>query len=486
MKLALSPALVKQSLASHSWLGLLAGALMYLVCLSGTLAVFYLEFERWEQPRAEEFLDYDPAVLDGAYAEALARDGEPTEHVYIGLPRADMPRATVATDNVGWFVNRDGSLGEQVAHDWTHILLHLHLYLHLPQAWGMIVVSLLGVLLCGLIVSGLLAHPRLFKDAFSLRLRGSKRMEQVDIHNRLSVWGTPFHLMIAVTGAYFGLAALITLVIAKGFYGGDTDAVVAEIFGGEPQLQQQLQGPAAVGSAVNQVRAMAPQVTPFYVTLEAVETPQQFMLVGAEYPRRLIYADQFRFDSAGNYLDRVGFADGEAGKQAIFSVYRLHFGHFGGLLVKIAYVVLGLALTVVSVSGINIWFARRKGRDALNSLWTGFVWGSPLALAASAFAQVILSVPATAVFWGVLLAACGVSRVLDDDRRARRHLLWAGAAVMLALVVGHALKFGAAALSGAALWVNLSVLATAVVFALAALRPLGPGRVTASAVPDPI
>lgn len=484
MKLLPSPALVKQSLASHSWLGLLSGALMYLVCLSGTLAVFYLEFERWEQPQAQEYLDYDPAVFDSAYAEALARDSEPTEHVFIGLPRGDMPRGTVATDNIGWFVNRDGSLGEPVAHDWTHILLDLHLYLHLPETWGMIVVSLFGVLLCGLIVSGLLAHPRLFKDAFSFRLRGSKRMEQVDIHNRLSVWGTPFHLMIAVTGAYFGLAALIALVIAKQYYNGDTDRVGAEIFGAEPQLEQRLEGPAAVGRAVEQVREMAPGARPFYVTLEEAETPQQFMLVGAEYPRRLIYAEQFRFDSAGNYLNKVGFSDGEAGKQVIFSVYRLHFGHFGGLPVKIAYLVLGMALTVVSVSGINIWFARRKSRDSLNSLWTGFVWGTPLALAASALVQVVLGLPATAVFWGVLLVACGFSRWLDEERRARRHLLWAGAAVMLALAAGHALKFGDDALSGAALWVNLSVLATAAIFALGALRPLGPGRV-AGAVADP-
>tara|TARA_R110001592_G_scaffold363396_2_gene687700 strand:+ start:120898 stop:122331 length:1434 start_codon:yes stop_codon:yes gene_type:complete len=461
MKLMLSPALVRQSLASHSWLGLLAGAMMYLVCLSGTLAVFYPELERWEQPEVQEYRDIDPSLLDAAYSEAIARDPGETEHVFIGLPHSDMPRATVATDNMGWFVNRDGSLGEAVAHDWTHILLHLHLYLHLPESFGMVVVSLLGVLLCGLIVSGLMAHPRLFKDAFSLRLLGSKRMEQVDIHNRLSVWGAPFHLMIAITGAYFGLAALISLAIAQVYYDGDTDRVVADLFGAEPQLEQVLEPSAAIGRAVLQVRELAPQSSPFYVTLEEVGSPAQFMLVGAGYPRRLIYAEQFRFDSAGNYLDTVGFADGEAGKQAIFSVYRLHFGHFGGLLTRLAYVLLGLALTVVSVSGINIWFSRRKQRDSLNSLWTGFVWGTPLGLAASAFFQVILYVPATAIFWALLLLACGFSRLLDDDRRSRRYLLGASAVVTFMLVLAHAVKFGAHAFSGAALWVNIALLITA-------------------------
>ncbi|TGD75713.1 PepSY domain-containing protein [Mangrovimicrobium sediminis] len=485
MKFSLSPGLVRQSLASHSWLGLLAGAAMYLVCLSGTLAVFYPEFERWEQPAVAEFTVFDPALLEGAYSEALARDSEATEHVFIGLPSPGMPRASVSTDNGGWFVNGDGSLGEPVAHEWTHFLLHLHLYLHLPESFGMIVVSLLGALLCGLIVSGVLAHPRLFRDAFSLRLRGSKRMEQVDIHNRISVWGLPFHLMIAVTGAYFGLASLAILVIAQAYFDGDTDRVVGELFGPEPQLEQRLEGPAAVASAVHQVRAMAPEVTPIYVTLEEVGTPRQFIEVGAQMPERLIYSEVYRFDSAGRFIDRAGYSDGEAGRQAVFSSYRLHFGHFGGRPVQFAYLVLGLGLSVVAVTGINIWFARRKSRDALNSLWTGFVWGTPLALAASAVALVLLAVPAAPVFWLFLVACCSFSRYLDDDRRARRALLWAGAGAMLLLAAGHALKFGGVAFSGAALWVNVGLVLCAAAFALGALRPLPARDAAVEAAPEP-
>lgn len=484
MKLTLSPGFVKQSLASHSWLGLFSGVAMYLVCLSGTLAVFYPEFERWEQPAVEEFTAIDPALLEGAYMEALARDPDETHHVYIGLPHEAMPRASVSTDNMGWFVNRDGSLGERAAHDWTHLLVDLHLFLHLPESFGMIVVSLFGVILCGLIVSGLFSHPRLFKDAFSLRLRGSKRMEQVDIHNRLSVWGTPFHLMIGVTGAYFGLAGLVVLVIAQAYFDGDTDKVAEGIFGAEPQLEQRLEGPAAIASAVEQVKALEPGAEPFYVTLEEAETPRQYMIVGAEFPGRLIYSDQYRFDSAGNYIDNVGFSDGVAGKQVVFSVYRLHFGHFGGLLVQVAYLMLGLALTVVSVTGINIWLVRRKTRDVLNSLWTGFVWGTPLALAMSAITQVLFGLPSIAVFWGVLLASCVYSRVVDADRRARRTLLWLGAVAMLALVTGHGLRFGTAAAQGAALWVNLALLATAAVFVLGALRPI-PARGAVPAAAEP-
>ena len=42
--------LAKRSLQSHTWLGLVVSAVMFLICLSGTIAVLHKEFERWEQP----------------------------------------------------------------------------------------------------------------------------------------------------------------------------------------------------------------------------------------------------------------------------------------------------------------------------------------------------------------------------------------------------------------------------------------------------
>ena len=67
MKNLLSPALVKRSLSAHSWLGLMLAVPMYLICLSGTLAVFYEEIERWEQPAAEEYRQMESGVLDTAF-----------------------------------------------------------------------------------------------------------------------------------------------------------------------------------------------------------------------------------------------------------------------------------------------------------------------------------------------------------------------------------------------------------------------------------
>src|SRR5690606_33431236 len=233
------------------------------------------------------------------------------------------------------------------------------------------------------------------------------------------------------TGAYFGLAQLMALAMAPVFYQGSTEKLMADVFGEEPKLQQELQ-PLALKAAVDKVRELAPHATPRYVTVEDAGTPQQYMIVGAQHHDRLIYVEQYRFDTAGNYLDSAGFLDGPAGRQIAFSIYRLHFGHFGGTAMKLLYGVLGLAMTVVAATGINIWLAKRKRRDALNALWPALVWGCVPALAIAAIGQLFLGISATGVLWLGIVAAVAASHLWRDPSVIRRRLQWAGALSMVA------------------------------------------------------
>lgn len=312
-------------------------------------------------------------------------------------------------------------------------------------------------MLISLIISGFLAHPRIFRDAFTLRLKGSKHLEQADIHNRLSVWGAPFHLMIGVTGAYFGLATVMSLVLAQAFFNGETDNILPTVFGEEPALEQSVDR-ANVGAALAQMPELAADETPFYITVENVGTPEQYIKIGTLVPERLVYSESYRFDTNGTYLNKVGFSDGEAGRQTIFSVYRLHFGHFAGVNMQILFAIFGLALTVVSVTGINIWFARRKSRDALNHLWVGCVWGAPLAITITAIAQIALQLHSPALFWLPLLGFSILTAYLRNERKSKTLMLWANAVFMVALVVIHSLRFGESALTGVSLAINLALL----------------------------
>ncbi|WP_158769974.1 PepSY domain-containing protein [Paraglaciecola sp. L1A13] len=473
--LSISPRISRQSLSGHGWLGLLSGALLYIICLSGAIAVFYPEFERWEQPAVVEYTHLSPDALQQAYEQVLstvpARDV--IHDVTMVLPTNEYPRGYVTANAQSYFILQDGSLGIEKSHPWKDLLVDLHIELHLPPSIGLVLVSLFGVLLCGLIISGFMAHRRIFKDAFKLRIQAGSPHSQRDLHNRLSVWAAPFHLMIGITGAYFGLAMVFAYVFSLAFYDGDSKALIADVFSSEPVLSQPVDTANITKALINLPTVVHNEIhnstnnnaeldsyadlsgyVPFYVTVEDVGTPEQYIIVGVRYPQRLIYAEQYRFNNDGEYINKAGFSDGLAGRQGIFSVYRVHFGHFGNVAVQIAYMLLGIALSIVSVTGVNIWLDKRQGRDFINNAWVATVWGVPMALALSSVTQVVFNLPSIAVFWGAMLVMIGWSLYIQNENHCRGWLkLLTGVALML-LVAGYYQRFAIGLIPLTGHWIN--------------------------------
>lgn len=465
------PKIVKSSLSSHSWLGLLVGGLMYIICLSGTVVVFYEEIERWEQPDVEESITVDPQALEQSFNAYVTSGAEITEHMYLVFPNDVMPRAKVSGDVEGRYVNQDGSLGAPALDDLSSLLIGLHINLHLPVTIGIVIVSAMGALLCALIVSGFLAHPSVVKDAFKLRSGGSGRLGQVDLHNRLSVWGAPFHLMIALTGAYYGFILLLAGMFALSMDGASVDSISEQVFPAEPALENQ---PAVyrVATAIDQVRELSPDGKMLYMIVHDANTDNRFMEFYVQQPGLLAWSENYRFDTSGNYLGTAGYTEGPVAQQLLYSVYRIHFGHFGGFITKLFYVVLGLSLTVVSATGINIWLEKRKYRDALNLVWPGLVWGMPLALVVASFTQVVFHLPSTAIFWAAMVITMTAGIFLRDEFKYKRSLQILTAAALLILVAGYTVKYGSAALSAAGWPISAVLVGLAAVFLYMAIgRP---------------
>ncbi len=409
--------LVKQSLSAHSVIGLTVGALMYLICLTGTLAVFMKTFERWEQPEVAEFLHYDAVTVKTAWQAFIENAEEPPHSLYAILPTDDMPRMQVSGDGKSWYLQADGSIGDQPRHEWSEMLEELHINLHLPTTIGLVIVSACGAMLLALIVSGIFSHPRIFKDAFKLRLGGNRHLEQADIHNRLSVWGLPFHIMIALTGAFFGLVGPLVFVAATVFYDGDRGALFDDVYGGDPVVDAPLQN-LNVQGAFDSLAEVAPEASAFYIVAQNFGQRDQFMEIAATLPGRLSYSEMYRFAADGSYLGNQGLTNGDAARQWVYSVYRIHFGWFGGQWVKVVYLLLGFAMTVISVSGINIWLARRGTKDWINDSWCGLVWGVPLSLSVSAFSSVILNVVPLPILLITLLCSQMYCLFAKDEKQA--------------------------------------------------------------------
>jgi uncharacterized iron-regulated membrane protein len=460
-----------RALNAHSLVAVIFGALIYVLAVTGTLSVFNHELQRWEQPGAPEMTRIAPEAAERAALSVFESEAMPSTHLYINLPQEDLPRTVITTDTQAFFARQDGTVAGPESFPWTQFLLDLHYYLHLHSTLGLTVVGSLGALLVMLSISGLLAHPRIFRDAFRFR-RGAGRLTMIDLHNRLGVWTIPFHFSNALTGAILGLASVLALGIAAAGFGGDTDAVFDPVFGAEPEAAE---GVAEVADIDGPLAFMAREYPDLAVTHFILHDPAsagQHSEIVAEHPDRLIFGDYYTFDASGAYRGNVGISDGTIGQQVTGSVYNVHFGNWGGLPVKLAYLVFGLALCLIVASGMTIYFARKEanGRPAprLAGAWQGVVWGTPAMLAVTLAAS-LLGVGGgvlVALFWlglAGLCAACAAS-----GARAGRRL--GQAAALSGLAAGLAIyhfRFAQTALSDAGLPIS-----AALGFACAALAGL--------------
>lgn len=454
----------KQSaLNAHSWIGVFLGFLLFMVCLSGTVAVFHQEFERWEQPGIPEMADIDVQTVDKAMAAFRERHPETTDHEFVVFPTSGIPRLVVENDDIAYFADENGQLLETERSPFTTMLVDLHLYLNLPHAWGMILVSALGAIICTLVVTGIIAHKRITRDAFTLRRKGNRQQYKIDLHNRFGLWAAPFHLIIGVTGAYFGMAGLIVVLISQLYFDGDREAAIAKIFTPDPVLEQETATPQ-IGKAIAQMDSLAPEHELIFLTVHEAGSPEQFIEIYTKAPEKMIYSENYRFDTQGEFLGTAGYQDGHWGKQLVYSLYRLHFGDFAGIPSKLLYFILGIMLTVLCISGMEIWLAKKANPPMLTRLWYAMVWGSVSSLAFTASVSMVSEISLIAVFWVLML----FNVVLSVAFRRSGKIFWltvAGVSV-LALLLIYTVVHGASAGSLAAMQLNVPML----IFALWALR----------------
>lgn len=457
---------VRAVLRGHSSLGLAFAALIYLVCLSGSIAVFAHEFQRWESATAPQVTAVTPGAVQTAFEGAIAAGGKGVEHVYITMPSADFPRLLLyvdADEDRQFLADAKGQIVPGGDGAWTEFITRLHINLHLPRTWGGFLVGLIGVALLSSLISGILAHPRIFRDAFHLRLGGSKRLQEADFHNRLGVWALPFHVIISLTGAFLGLTTIVVGVLGMAMFNGDVNKVYA-LFIPAPPVDDPRPAP------VLDLRPMFAKIPAGGGRIEYVFTEHPTETGGAalfnvKHPNRLAGTDSYAFRRDATIYSAKKAAANNLGEDILASAGAVHFGWFGGGLIKIVYFALGLGLTYLAASGVNIWLARRrdKGRPApgWERAWTATVWGQPAGIAAAAIAGLVAAdvVPAIATWLLVSLAFLAAAIRLPAHMLSRFGRIATGALILLAAATHLALRGGIGAADGMAWIVNAALVA---------------------------
>ena len=479
----LSSAFVGAMLSGHSVLGLAVSALIYIVCLSGTIVVFAQELERWEQPSGPVVTALAPGVVDRAFAQIQSTsDKAKPNAMSVLLPSDAVPRLTLIGGSVEdgkqrWLADADGRPVAQARHPATDFLVELHTVLHLPRLAGLAVVGLIGIALLALLISGVLAHPRIFREAFTLRWGGSRRLQEADLHNRLGTWGLPFHLMVTLTGAVLGAFLLMFGGMAATAYKGDFKGAISAIVGPLESLENPAPAPMPrIEPIMDFVRAKEPSAQIQSVEVQRPGTRGQSISMIFEEAGRLSHDERYVFDGAGRMTYSSKAQPKSIGSQALLAMPSLHFGWFGGMGTKIAYGLLGLSLCVVTSSGVTIWLARLrdKGRPApvWERIWTATAWGQVSAFAFAAILPIFWSEErAAGIGWSIATAiAYCAACLIHNPAKLKLALQQVSSGLLIGLAIAHSVFWLGQTGDRAAHAVDAAILAAGVLIAVWSVR----------------
>jgi len=465
----LSKSRTKELLAIHGWSGVLLGLLLYAVILTGTIAVFAEQISEWSSPLSHATDKLPEKGIDAALRKATSEvDPEFHEDIFFfsdaagrirmflhkddkkdGKPEArgvefDLDPKTLAVldRREGW---ADDISEINVPKALADFFVELHVSLHLPDPWGLLLTGVLGLAMLVAAVTGFLVHRHLIRELFTLRRKKDVLLTRRDAHVVAGTWNLPFSFILAFTGSYFSFASAFAIpAMAMVAFGGDQEKLIETVVGAPAVENKTAAAFGNIDAMLADVRARSGSEPGFvsishYGRADAQVTvstsPREGKLVGQTY---LYKGDTAAFIQQKPALGVVP----SLGNDLFVLMAPLHFGNFAGLWSKVAWFALGFAGAYVTLTGILLWTTRRVDQPGWSKLaraayWMGY--GLPLALAAVPLARFIAPVLGLNVhgtqnwtFIAAALLSSVVALIVRDLNTLRRLLLGAtGVALLL-------------------------------------------------------
>jgi uncharacterized iron-regulated membrane protein len=409
--------------------------------------------------------DIAPEVYARVLAEAVQRGGEGGQTVILLGPTETLPRFEVRLPRAGhaYYADRAGQRAADVQLPWTNFVSELHENLHLAFPYGIILVAVSGLMLAASLLTGIAAHPRLFKDAFKLRLGGGERLQHADVHNRLGVWGLPFHFVIALTGTAIPIAA-ITIPLLLTVLPLDAQPSTVDTVSGPKTTIGEFPD---VAGWIRNIEAYAAPARVSFVMLEGAGTNNQVLTIDTDAPGHLASGESYRITPSSTEAQKVGYSDGDIGLQIQAALVQLHYGWFGGWIIRFVYALLGLSLCTIVATGFRIWIVKRLGEVRWSGIharvWDAIVWGQPAAIALTYVFSQFLPVALTPIYL-ILSVAILASSIIGPFRTDYLFSLRLGCATaIIAMVMANVARFGLFAVDPGAIAVSVALIAVSVI-----------------------
>lgn len=382
---------------AHSWLGVVSGLLLFVVCFTGVVALFRYELANWEHPnfRVGERVDAEKRIsVDKAIKIAIDKHKIRPDEFILNLPSdryGDRYRFGYFYEGKPFHeIYLDPYTGQDLKRSHSSIarfLSRMHTDLHLPRPIGRYLVGFTGVLMMFSIISGVIAHRRYLKEIFQFRPGKNFKLTFTDMHKVMGAWGILFQFMIAFTGALIGLIGLFLIVVALGAYGGDQEAAIEGFLGPHIEAIGKTAPMVPVDLLIEKSKAHWEGFKPEFIRFHAYGDEMARITVSGNMNANLAGANAITYDGVtGKPTFVTDFMETGTGSRIYGATFILHYALFGGFLMKVLYMLLGTSMALMTTTGLMMWMEKRTNRNRsyykLSSLNIGVSLGLVIATAA--------------------------------------------------------------------------------------------------------
>lgn len=350
----------------HKWTSLICTLFMLMLCITGLPLIFHHELEAVLEkevvakvPAGAPKMSLDSlAVIAGKQYPAdkiryIFWDEDDKNKIVFDL--APAPDAPAAKSKYAMLNVYTGELLDKPTTDGVmDVILKIHMNMFLGIG-GKLFLGVMGILFVIAIVTGAVLYGRIMKkyDFGMVRKYKSKRLQWLDTHNLIGIVTLTWASVVGLTGIINCMSDVVLAIWQQ----GQLKEMVA------PYAQQKpLTGElSSLDEAMLVAQQAAPHMEPRIVTFP-----------GTIFSSKHHYAVFMRGNTALTArLLMPALVDAKTGQltdarsmpwyvNTLFLSEPLHFGDYGGMPLKIIWAIFDIATIIVLITGLYLWFARRK------------------------------------------------------------------------------------------------------------------------------
>jgi uncharacterized iron-regulated membrane protein len=357
----------------HKWSSLICTVFLLMLCITGLPLIFTHEIDDYfgagteppAIPGATTSLNKD-VILQAALAE---KPGKVIKYIFwdvkehpnqMFLTLADSTEAPIEEDHYLTMDVRTAKVLDAIPNELNFMLvmyyLHVEMLAGLP---GKLFLGLMGILYILAIVSGVVLYAPIMKrfNFGMIRTEKSNRVRWLDMHNMLGIVTLAWVTVVGLTGVINTLADPALDLWRE----GQLAEMVAE-YKDKPAAKGNL---ASIEDAVEQAKKAAPDLDVSFIaypgTLYSSKHHYAVYMIGTTPLTSRIIQPALVDASTGELTDMRPMP---WYLNTIYLSQPFHFGDYGGIPLKILWAVFDIAAIIVLISGLYLWFARRKAKAA--------------------------------------------------------------------------------------------------------------------------